>query len=638
MTSKHTPFSLFEAAIESDFSSLEQLEQFLVAQAEGDSDLVDKVKRLLSTQSDAESFFNRATDFVGGLLEDEFQLVSDDPAIVIDGLLRQLRLDDTHTLPAKLGRFTLESYLGTGGMGIVVKAIETSLNRPVAMKFLRSEFANSAGGRQRFIREAQIAASLTHPNIAATFSIEDDFALPCIVMELVQGECLLQLVRKHGPLSLEDALRYAIQISDALAEAHSKGIIHRDIKPANVLIEPSILKCKLTDFGLAKAVEDTGLTKSGIVAGTPQYMSPEQAKGLVLDERSDLFSLGSVLYFMVSGEPPFNSESMFGTLHQVSEASPKLLSERNADIPAWFSNLVGKIMAKEPGDRFQTAGELSDVLTRCLKSHSANTQIDSKQFVILRKRAMNDRRNSVRTWAVFGFTTLVLLAVISTLYFGNWLGTRTPAEDLSENTAPQQIHRRLPIEIQAPETEKYLFSNWDDYQHLIVDKSNIQDVTEMNGTRYWAPTEIGKWGEITLKLEFSKPMETCTIRPVLHCFFVFDIDAKATVEISTDGENWTEVERLSIEDLGVSEEAIGRLRDQDETKLGLNVLDREVDISKAVKGKSTVFMKIRLFGIKSITDEDAKIELGPTAAQFMRSSEDNPQAWGFMSKASFLEN
>src|SRR5262249_6237371 len=169
-----------------------------------------------------------------------------------------------------------------------------------------------------------------------------------------------------GPLELKTILRIGLQIAEGLAAAHRQGLIHRDIKPANILLENGIERVKITDFGLARAVDDASLTQSGYIAGTPLYMSPEQARGEVLDHGPDLFSLGSVLYTFCSGHPPFRGENMMAVLKRVCEDEPRRLREINADIPEWLEATISRLQQKAPGDRFATAREVADRLSHCL--------------------------------------------------------------------------------------------------------------------------------------------------------------------------------------------------------------------------------------------------------------------------------
>src|SRR5262245_45053932 len=223
-----------------------------------------------------------------------------------------------------LAHFNIQRLVGRGGMGMVLQAVDTYLERDVAIKVLDPEVAGDELARKRFCREARAAASISHENVVAVHAVEHEEGkdLPFLVMELISGESLEKKIERQGRLSLKEIVGIGRQTAAGLAAAHEKGLIHRDIKPANILLEQSGQRVKLTDFGLARAAEDVRLTRTGLVAGTPLYMSPEQASGDELDARSDLFSLGVVLYELAAGEPPFYGKTPLAVLKRVTEEQP----------------------------------------------------------------------------------------------------------------------------------------------------------------------------------------------------------------------------------------------------------------------------------------------------------------------------
>src|SRR5207249_10465881 len=205
----------------------------------------------------------------------------------------------------RLGHYEVQEVVGRGGMGVVLKAFDEQLHRVVAIKVMAPQLASSATARKRFAREARAAAAVTHDHVVTIHAVAEDGPLPHIVMQFVAGESLQDRLDRNGPLPLLEVLRIGMQTAAGLAAAHAQGLVHRDVKPSNILLENSVERVKITDFGLARAVDDASITQSGVVAGTPQYMAPEQAGGEVLDHRADLFSLGSVLYAACTGRPPF---------------------------------------------------------------------------------------------------------------------------------------------------------------------------------------------------------------------------------------------------------------------------------------------------------------------------------------------
>ena len=269
-------------------------------------------------------------------------------------------------LLGRIGRYEIERVLGTGGMGVVLRAYDTDLHRVSAIKVLASHLANNSSARRRFAREAQAAAAVVHPNVVPIYNVESDAKTPYIVMHYVAGQSLQRRVDVSGPLPIVDALRIAQQTAAGLSAAHAQGLVHRDVKPANILLEEQIDRVLLSDFGLARAVDDASLTRTGIVAGTPHYMSPEQALGEAVDHRSDLFSLGSVLYFMLAGHPPFRASSAMAVLHRICQFPHRSLVEVNRDVPIEVSRLVDRLLSKKPSERVATAVEAEKELATLL--------------------------------------------------------------------------------------------------------------------------------------------------------------------------------------------------------------------------------------------------------------------------------
>jgi WD40 repeat protein len=276
---------------------------------------------------------------------------------------------DPPTEAGDLGRFgpyRVLGLIGRGGMGVVLRAFDTALHRPVAIKVLAPQLAVSATARHRFLREARAAASVVHDHVITIHAVDEAKGLPYLVMRLVEGKSLQERLDREGPLGLAEILRIGRQSAQGLAAAHVQGLVHRDIKPSNILLENGVERVKLSDFGLARAADDASLTQSGVIAGTPQYMAPEQARGEAVDHRADLFSLGSVLYAMCTGRPPFRAGTPLAVLRRVAEDTPRPIREVNPDIPESLAVVVARLHAKEPADRFQSAAEVAEVLGRHL--------------------------------------------------------------------------------------------------------------------------------------------------------------------------------------------------------------------------------------------------------------------------------
>ena len=262
----------------------------------------------------------------------------------------------------RIGHYEVLEVLGKGGFGVVLRAFDEVLQRVVAVKVLAPAVAATSPARKRFVREARSAARVRHPNVVQVYAVEEH-PVPYLVMEYIPGETLQQRLDRTGPLDPAEVARVGREIAEGLAAAHATGLVHRDIKPANVLIEAGPTgHVKLSDFGLARAADDASLTQSGMVAGTPLYMAPEQAAGDALDHRADLFSLGSVLYTMCSGRPPFRANSTLAVLRRVAEDTPRPIREIIPEVPAWLCEVVARLHAKRPADRIGTAREVADLL------------------------------------------------------------------------------------------------------------------------------------------------------------------------------------------------------------------------------------------------------------------------------------
>ncbi len=284
----------------------------------------------------------------------------------MDLVVGMLAPTDDPEMLGRIGSYEVSGVIGCGGMGVVFKAHDRSLDRVVAIKVMAPHLAGSGAARKRFARESKAAAAVLHPNVIAIHCVADDPKLPYLVMPYIGGTSLQKRVEADGPLCTQDTLRIGQQIAAGLAAAHAQGLVHRDIKPANILLERGVERVTITDFGLARAVDDATMTRSGVIAGTPQYMSPEQARGESIDHRSDLFSLGSVLYMMCAGHSPFRAETTFGILRRITDNQPRPLREIHPDVPEWLCAIIEKLHAKEPSERFQSAEEVAQLLEDCL--------------------------------------------------------------------------------------------------------------------------------------------------------------------------------------------------------------------------------------------------------------------------------
>ena len=288
------------------------------------------------------------------------------------------------TKGTKVGHYRIIEKIGAGGMGEVYLAEDTKLNRKVALKFLSPMFATDEPFKARFMREARAAAKLNHPNIVTVHEVSEYEGRPFFAMEHVEGRSLRQLIRDKT-LSVERAIEIGIQVCEGLKEAHSAGVTHRDIKPSNIVIDKSG-RPKLVDFGLA-AVEGTEqLTKTGSTLGTVGYMSPEQARGDVADHRSDLFSLGTVFYEMITGRAPFRRDTEAATLNAILQDSTEPMARYKSGVPDALQRIVSKLLEKDTALRYQSAeGVLPDLRQLVASGSQDRTTVISRPKSKLRR-------------------------------------------------------------------------------------------------------------------------------------------------------------------------------------------------------------------------------------------------------------
>src|ERR1700687_3491586 len=282
-----------------------------------------------------------------------------------------------------LGNYKILQKLGAGGQGTVYKATDNKLGRTVVLKVLPTELTVKESNLKRFAREAQLASALDHPNICTIFDLDEAEGVHFIAMQYVEGRNVRQLVNGR-PLELQSAVRIAIQVADALTSAHARGIIHRDIKSGNVMVTDHG-QVKVLDFGLAKLLDETEaqtsgihqteLTEVGVPYGTATYAAPEQARGDRVDKRADIFSMGVLLYEMLTGTWPFRGKSTIDVRHAVLYDAPKPLAELRRDaFPSQLQQILDRAMAKDPRDRYQKMEEMRDELRRVLEELSTGGQ------------------------------------------------------------------------------------------------------------------------------------------------------------------------------------------------------------------------------------------------------------------------
>lgn len=343
-----------------------------------------------------------------------------------------------------IGGFKLEKELGRGGMGVVYKAHELSLNRKVALKILSERLCNDAEFIERFKREAKVVAALSHPNIVSIMSFGEEGGLYYFAMEYVQGTDLGIILKERRQLPLNEALGITAQIADALNEAADKGVVHRDLKPSNIMID-SVGRIKVTDYGIAYFQDaESHLTRTGLYMGTPEYSSPEQASGQKLDIRSDIYSLGAILYKMLSGEVPVSGESPLAVVAKIMTEPVRPIAKVNPSLPKLICQLVDKMMTRDKEKRFQTPAEVINAINFCIDKLQIQPSPAIKVSAPVpphRPTTVSVQRRRARTiGAVAGVIAAVLLSMWTVdALLNRKAKVETPTVAVEEPAPPAQV-------------------------------------------------------------------------------------------------------------------------------------------------------------------------------------------------------
>lgn len=324
-----------------------------------------------------------------------------------DTMAKQLLQPPSHPeMLGRLGRYEIERLVGSGGMGVVFKAYDSELHRSVAIKMLAPHLSGSRSARERFAREARAAAAIVNDHVVPIHNVETEHATPYLVMQYIAGDSLQARLDGDGPLDVCEVLRIGMQVARGLAAAHAQGLIHRDVKPSNIMLDENVARALLTDFGLARTQDEACLTRSGFHPGTPHYMSPEQVRGEELDGRSDLFSLGCVLYALCTGHPPYRADSGYAVMRRITDEQPRSIREQNALIPEWLDRVVMKLLEKDRESRFQSAEELAQILEQCL-AHVQKSTTEPLPAAVMPKASFFDS-GRIRNWILAGMASAFL--------------------------------------------------------------------------------------------------------------------------------------------------------------------------------------------------------------------------------------
>lgn len=344
-----------------------------------------------------------------------------------------------------LGPYRIIKPKGEGGMGAVYAAVDTRLDRHVALKVMLPRFAADPAGKQRFLREARAAAQITHDNVVTIYEADEWQGITYIAMQLLGGCSLEDHLREKGSPALPEILRIAEEAAEGLAAAHQIGLIHRDIKPSNLWLEAPLGRVKVLDFGLARPLDgQADMTLNGAILGTPSYMSPEQARGQPLDHRTDLFSLGVVLYRMCGGRLPFEAPSTMAVLMALGTEDPPPLQELNPAVPAPLAGLIHQMLAKQPNARPQSAAEVAK------RVRALSEGLAPAGPVIPPRSAAHESRSRRRRFAPAAVALLVVIAVAAILIVRNWNGSETTANAAGEATPPPADNTKVIRSIATP--------------------------------------------------------------------------------------------------------------------------------------------------------------------------------------------
>jgi serine/threonine protein kinase len=436
------------------------------------------------------------------------------PESSLDSVLKLLGPTDDPQMLGRIGTYEIVGVIGRGGMGVVFKAFDGALNRFVAIKMLLPHLAVSGAARKRFAREGKAAAAVIDDNVLPIYAVAEWQGIPYLVTQYSRSATLQARIADQGPLELKEILRIGMQTARGLAAAHAQGLVHRDIKPSNILLDGAVERAMLTDFGLARAADDASITRTGVIAGTPQYMSPEQARAGTVDGRSDLFGLGCVMYAMSTGRPPFRAESSYAILRLITDHEPKSIREINADIPDWLCGIIAKLMAKDANDRYATAAEVAQLLESCLAhlQQPASVPLPVKALAVI--PAKPRRQNSIRRWsprsiliacAAAAFTLFASVIIILELNKGT-LTIESKVEGVKiKITQGEKVVDELTLEKNATSVRiaagKYNIEIEGDTDSVQVDKGNVtltrggtevvRIVQKQNGEKQNAGTKSG---------------------------------------------------------------------------------------------------------------------------------------------------
>jgi serine/threonine-protein kinase len=398
------------------------------------------------------------------------------------------------------GRYELEELVGTGGMSSVFRARDRLLERRVALKVLHEHYTDDEGYVERFRREARVVAQLSHPNIVTVIDRGEDEGRQFIVFELVEGRTLKDLLEEEGRLPVRPALEIALQVARGLAFAHEHGLVHRDVKPQNVILNGDG-RAKVTDFGIARSRDIQGVTQTGMVLGTSNYVAPEQAQGGKVDRATDVYSLGVVLFELLTGEVPFLGESFVAVaMRHVNEPAPSV-RERRPDVPARVARAVDRALEKDPAARFPTMDAFAAELEACL---AALGEEPDEDVTLVRREPIlpATHRRRVLPFALVGLGVALLAAVVAVVVSSH--GSGNHANRGSKPTPPAKPVRLTGVTAYDPDG--------DGAEH----DEDAPKATDKDPSTYWTTEHYDSFTKAGVGLVLAAPSDAHVRRIVLR--------------------------------------------------------------------------------------------------------------------------
>ena len=381
-----------------------------------------------------------------------------------------------------MGRYSIRREISRGGMGIVYLAHEVRLDRPVALKLLPPEWVAQSALRERFLREARTAAKLSHPNLMPIFAVDEVEDFVFFAMAYIEGESLGQRVRARGPLRPAEAARILREVAWALGHAHLQGVVHRDVKPDNILIEAGTGRAMVTDFGIAHVSGSEALTGTTEILGTAEFMSPEQSSGDAVDARSDLYSLGVVGYYMLTGELPFQGATIAATLARHLTQKAPVLSTVAPEVPTHLSQTVDRCLAKDPGERFKTGEALAEALTESL---AVRQEMPGPMRVFVEQS-----RAAGGGVAALGLLVVTMLVIWSAAFFlegfSDWGDVALGAVFLTAMAA-------TPVLMLARMARQLLRTGYGHAELLMALRSDVDERRKQLAAQYGDPSSTVRW-------------------------------------------------------------------------------------------------------------------------------------------------